>query len=142
MGAGHIGAALRGARTGDTLCHAGGPAPVTLPRLTLPAPVFTAALETSGPREAAALGEALEVLCREDPTLHARTHAGTGQLLLSDMGELHLDVAADRLRREHGIAGLTLGRVQARRPARRRTVRRPLTGRSRPAAAPPARPWR
>jgi elongation factor G len=114
VGAGCIGAAsgLKGARTGDTLCHVGDPAPVVLPRLRLPTPVFSAALEVGGPREAKELAAALDVLTREDPSLRAEAAADTGQLLLSGMGELHLDVAADRLRREHGISGLTLGRVR------------------------------
>jgi elongation factor G len=114
VGAGHIGAAsgLKAARTGDTLCHAGDPAPVVLPRLRLPTPVFSAALEVGGAREAKELAAALELLTREDPSLRVDAVEGTGQLLLAGMGELHLDIAADRLRREHGIGGLTLGRVR------------------------------
>jgi elongation factor G len=113
VGAGHIGAAsgLKSVRTGDTLCHAGDPAPVLLPRLSLPAPVFTAALEVGSSSEAKALEAALALLCREDPSLAFSTQAETGQLLLSGMGELHLDVSASRLQSEYGIAGLSLGRV-------------------------------
>lgn len=113
VGAGHIGAAtgLKGVRTGDTLCHAGDPHPVLLPRLTLPQPVFTASLEVGSASEQKALEEALAVLVREDPSLHVRTNEDTGQLLLSGMGELHLDVAADRLRREYGVP-VQLGRMQ------------------------------
>ncbi len=114
VGAGHIGAAsgLKAARTGDTLCHAGDPAPVVLPRPRVPTPVFSAALEVGGPREAKELAAALELLLREDPSLRVDAVADTGQLLLAGMGELHLDIAADRLRREHGIGGLSLGRVR------------------------------
>ena len=114
VGAGCIGAAsgLKSVRTGDTLCHEGDVAPVLLARVTLPSPVFSVALETSGAGEARALDDALALLLREDPSLTATTHPETGQLLLSGMGELHLDVAADRLCREFGVPGLTLGRVQ------------------------------
>ena len=114
VGAGCIGAAsgLKSVRTGDTLCHEGDIEPVVLARVVLPAPVFSVALETSGAGEARALDDALALLLREDPSLTATTHPETGQLLLSGMGELHLDVAADRLKREFGVSGLTLGRVQ------------------------------
>jgi elongation factor G len=78
VGAGHIGAAagLRGVRTGDTLLLAGDPQPVLLPRLALPEPVFTAALETAGTSESKALEEALPLLTREDPSLHV---SGSGR---------------------------------------------------------------
>lgn len=114
VGAGNIGAAsgLKGVRTGDTLCHEGDPTPVVLARVVIPAPVFSVALETSGAGEGRDLDDALGLLLREDPSLSASTHPETGQLLLSGMGELHLDIAADRLRREFGITGLTVGRVQ------------------------------
>lgn len=127
VSAGHIGAAvgLRHVRTGDTLVLAGDPHPLLLERVTLPQPVFTAALETGGQSESKALEAALPVLTREDPSLVVAHSADTGQLLLSGMGELHLDVAADRLRREYGIPGLTLGRMQV---AYRETAQGPGEG--------------
>lgn len=113
VGAGHIGAAsgLKTVRTGDTLCHDGDPTPVVLARLALPTPVFSVALETAGATEARALDDALDILLREDPSLTASTHDETGQLLLSGMGELHLEIAVGRLRDELGVPGLTVGRV-------------------------------
>ena len=75
LAAGHIGAAAgwRHVRTGDTLVLAGDPHPVVLPRLSLPQPVFTAALEVSGQAESKQLvEEALPTLLREDPSLQAR----------------------------------------------------------------------
>lgn len=104
--AGHIGAAvgLQHAVTGDTLVLAGDPSPLRLPGLSIPAPVFTAALETETISQAAALEAALAVLTREDPSLVVSTSADTGQLLLSGMGALHLEVACDRLQREHKVA--------------------------------------
>jgi elongation factor G len=105
VAAGHIGAAtgLKGVRTGDSLALATDPSPPLLPRLTLPQPVFTASLEVNGPSEQKLLEEALATLTREDPSLHLRTDPDTGQTLLSGMGELHLDIAADRLRREYNV---------------------------------------
>lgn len=107
--AGHIGAAvgLTGASTGDTLVLAGDPDPLHLPGLDVPAPVFTLALETESLSHQAALEEALAVLVREDPSLHVSTSDATGQMLLSGMGALHLEVAVDRLLREHGVAVAT-----------------------------------
>lgn len=104
--AGHIGAAigLQHAVTGDTLVLAGDPCPLRLPGLNIPAPVFTAALETDTISQAAALEAALAVLTREDPSLVVTTSPDTGQLLLSGMGALHLEVACDRLQREHKVA--------------------------------------
>lgn len=114
VAAGHIGAAvgLKTVRTGDTLCVAGDPNPATLPGVRIPQSVFTASMETSGPAETKELEEAMTTLLREDPSLTYTVHPDTGQLLLSGMGELHLDITADRLRREYGISGLTLGKPQ------------------------------
>jgi elongation factor G len=115
VGAGHIGAAvgLKFVRTGDTLVAASDPRPVTLPRLSLPQPVFSAALEVGGPAEQRALESALEVMTREDPSLRVTLAeaSDSGQTLLAGMGELHLDVAAETLRREYGVP-VTLGRMR------------------------------
>jgi elongation factor G len=108
--AGHIGAAvgLQYAMTGDTLVLAGDPSPVRLPGLNIPSPVFTAALETDTISQTAALEAALAIMTREDPSLAVRTSPDTGQLLLSGMGALHLEIACDRLKREHKVQ-VTLG---------------------------------
>jgi elongation factor G len=112
VAAGHIGAAvgLKHVKTGDTLCLAGDPHPVLLRRVVLPEPVFTASLEVNSASEQKALDEALAVLTREDPSLVASVNEDTGQQLLSGMGELHLDIAADRLRREYNVP-VQLGRM-------------------------------
>jgi elongation factor G len=109
---GHIAAAtgLKSVRTGDTLVLGADPQPVQLQGLTLPQPVFTAALEVDSQSEQKALEEALAIMTREDPSLHAVTNEETGQLLLSGMGELHLDIAVDRLKREYGVP-VRLGRM-------------------------------
>lgn len=84
VGAGHIAAAsgLKGVKTGDTLVLGADPSPVVLPGVRIPAPVFTAALETSGQSEQKALEDALAVMTREDPSLHVTANDETGQLLL------------------------------------------------------------
>ena len=109
---GFIGAAtgLKGVKTGDTLCIAGDPNPLLLPSMSLPRPVFTASLEVSSAVEQKALDEALSVLLREDPSLHVNMDPDTGQTLLSGMGELHLDIACDRLNREYNVP-VRLGRL-------------------------------
>jgi len=112
--AGLIGAAvgLRHARTGDTLVLASDADPSVLPGLDLPAPVFTAALEVDSPSQQRQLEGALDILLRQDPSLHLTENEDTGQMLLSGMGELHLEVTAERLRREHGLDDLRLGRMR------------------------------
>jgi elongation factor G len=109
---GFIGAAtgLKGVKTGDTLCISGDPNPLLLPSMTLPRPVFTASLEVGSALEQKALDEALSVLLREDPSLHVNLDPDTGQTLLSGMGELHLDIACDRLNREYNVP-VKLGRL-------------------------------
>ena len=112
--AGHIGAAsgLKHARTGDTLCASGDAAGmIRLPGLDLPAPVFTASLEADGASAQRRLEEALAVLVRQDPSLRVEESPETGQLLLSGMGKLHLEVSMERLRREHRLEDIRLGRV-------------------------------
>ncbi|KAA0178298.1 hypothetical protein FNF27_00150 [Cafeteria roenbergensis] len=112
--AGQIGAAagLKRARTGDTLCaSSNAKEAVRLPGLLLPEPVFTASIEADSAGQQRQLEAALEVLVRQDPSLRVTEDAETGQLLLSGMGKLHLEVAVERLRREFGVAEVTLGRV-------------------------------
>lgn len=84
VGCGHIAAAtgLKSVRTGDTLLLAGDPKPARLLGLTLPQPVFTASVEVDSQSEEKALAEALEVMQREDPSLHVKTDPDTGQLLI------------------------------------------------------------
>jgi elongation factor G len=111
--AGHIGAiaGLRDTRTGDTLCAAGAPRAVKLPGLLIPEPVCTTTVEVDTVSEQKQLEEALHVLTRQDPSLRVKEDAETGQILLSGMGQLHLEVAAERLRREHKLEEVRLGKV-------------------------------
>jgi elongation factor G len=105
--AGEIGAiaGLKGATTGDTLCteHQ----PLVLERIQAPEPVMFIAIEPKSRADRDKLEQALQALCDEDPTCVTRVDAETGQLILSGMGELHLDVLVDRLRREFNVAANT-----------------------------------
>jgi elongation factor G len=105
--AGQIGviAGLKHARTGDTLIACSGskvvpPAPLNLLQLRpieVPPPVFFASIEPNSLREEKDMREKLGLLLREDPSLHVTQDEDTGQFLLSGMGELHLEIARDRL---------------------------------------------
>ena len=68
-------------------------------------------LQVPGAKDQKLLEEALSIMTREDPSLHVTANEDTGQLLLSGMGELHLDIACDRLQREHDVP-VTMGRMQ------------------------------
>jgi elongation factor G len=101
--AGMIGAILGGrtATTGDTLCDAG--APIVLDRIYVPEPVVGVVVEPATDADHDKLGHALAELAAEDPTFRVRTDAETGQTVISGMGELHLEILVDRLRREFGV---------------------------------------
>ena len=105
--AGEIGAlvGLKGATTGDTLCaeqHA-----LALERIVAPEPVMFMAIEPKSRADRDKLESALKSLSDEDPTCIVRVDAETGQMILSGMGELHLDVLVDRLRREFNVMANT-----------------------------------
>ena len=95
-------AGLKYARTGDTLCLAS--APVLLESIGEYKPVISMALEAKNTEEGDRLDEVLEKFLVEDPTLFFELDEETGQRVLSGMGELHLEVVLDRLRREYGLA--------------------------------------
>jgi elongation factor G len=102
--AGDIAAArgIRTARTGDTLCD---PAePIVYESIEVRKPVVSVVVEPRTVREMDRLRELLCHMTDEDPTLSFRDDADTGQILLSGMGELHLEVVLDRLSRDHGMA--------------------------------------
>jgi elongation factor G len=102
--AGDIAAArgIRAARTGDTLCD---PAePIVYESIEVRKPVVSVVVEPRTVREMDRLREILCHMTDEDPTLSFRDDADTGQILLSGMGELHLEVVLDRLSRDHGMA--------------------------------------
>ena len=109
--AGDIAAAvgLRSVATGDTICdhqH-----PVVLEAIEFPNPVIALAIEPRTKADQEKLGQGLAKLTREDPTFRVKTDDETGQVVISGMGELHLEIIVDRLRREFGVAA-TVGRPQ------------------------------
>jgi elongation factor G len=109
--AGDIAAAvgLRSVTTGDTICDQ--KAPIVLESMEFPEPVITLAIEPKTKADQEKLGQALAKLTVEDPTFRVRTDQETGQVVISGMGELHLEILVDRLRREFGVSA-TVGRPQ------------------------------
>lgn len=102
--AGEIGAVIgtKNTVTGDTLCD---PAkPVELMRVDFPAPVVHVAIEPRTKADQDRLSESLHKLSEEDPTFQVRVNEETGQTIIAGMGELHLEVIVDRMRREFGVA--------------------------------------
>ena len=88
-------------RTGDMLTAEN--APLVLEQMTFPEPVIGLAVEPKTQKDLDKLGIALAKLAEEDPTFTVRTDEETGQTIISGMGELHLDIIVDRLRREFGV---------------------------------------
>ncbi len=117
--AGDIGAAigLKETRTGDTLCDKDDP--IILEVMRFPEPVISVAIEPKTKADQDKLGVALQKLAEEDPTFHVRSDPETGQTIISGMGELHLEVLVDRMRREFKVEA-NVGRPQV---AYRETVR-------------------
>jgi len=120
VGAGQIVAVvgLKNTTTGDTLCDP--QAPVILESMTFPAPVIHVAIEPKTKADQQKLGTAIGRLAEEDPTFQVRTEEETGQTIIAGMGELHLDVLVDRMRREFGVVA-NVGKPQV---AYRETIRR------------------
>ena len=109
---------LKDTTTGDTLCD---PAkPVILESMTFPAPVINVAIEPKTKSDQEKLGTAIQRLAEEDPTFQVQTDFETGQTIISGMGELHLEVLVDRMRREFNVEA-NIGRPQV---AYRETVRK------------------
>lgn len=103
LGAGEIGAlvGMKITKTGDTLCD---PAhPIRLEGITFAKPVISKALEPKTKADQDKLGEALNRLTDEDPTLLVESDAETGQTIISGMGEVHLEIIVDRLKREFKV---------------------------------------
>jgi elongation factor G len=109
---------LKDTTTGDTLCAQN--APVILESMTFPAPVINVAIEPKTKGDQEKLGTAIQRLAEEDPTFQVRTDEETGQTIIAGMGELHLEVLVDRMRREFKVEA-NIGRPQV---AYRETVRR------------------
>ncbi|MBV6478226.1 MAG: Elongation factor G [Ignavibacteria bacterium] len=92
---------LKFTRTGDTLCDESDP--IVLERISFPEPVISIAIEPKTKADQDRLSESLSKLSDEDPTFRVRTEEDTGQTLISGMGELHLDIIVDRLKREFKV---------------------------------------
>jgi len=101
--AGNICAAvgLKDVRTGDTLCEE--KHPIVLMKMTFPEPVISQAIEPKTKADQTRLGEALGRLVAEDPSFRAFTNHETGQTIIAGMGELHLEIKVDILKREHKV---------------------------------------
>jgi elongation factor G len=109
---------LKDTTTGDTLSDP--VKPVILESMTFPAPVINVAIEPRTKADQDKLGTAIQRLAEEDPTFQVRTDDETGQTIISGMGELHLEVLVDRMRREFKVEA-NIGRPQV---AYRETVRK------------------
>jgi elongation factor G len=109
---------LKDTTTGDTLSDTA--KPVILESMTFPAPVINVAIEPRTKGDQDKLGIAIQRLAEEDPTFQVRTDEETGQTIIAGMGELHLEVLVDRMRREFKVEA-NIGRPQV---AYRETIRR------------------
>src|SRR5690625_2408848 len=118
--AGHIYAVigLKNTSTGDTLCEASDP--IILESMSFPTPVIEVAIEPKTKGDQDKLGTAIQRLADEDPTFQVNTNVDTGQTIISGMGELHLDVLVDRMKREFKVEA-NVGKPQV---AYRETIRR------------------
>src|SRR5436190_22223901 len=124
--AGMIGAIIGGRLgTGDTLCDPR--FPMMLDAMSVPNPVIGIVVEPETQEDHAKLGVALERLAIEDPSFRVRTDAETGQIVISGMGELHLEIVVDRLQREFGVRA-RVGKPQV---AYRETLTRRAEGENR-----------
>jgi elongation factor G len=122
IGAGEIaaGVGLKDTTTGDTL--ATDTAPIKLESMTFPDPVISVAVEPKSKADQDKLGSGLQRLAEEDPTFRVRTDEETGQTLIAGMGELHLEIIVDRLKREFSVDA-NVGRPQV---AYRETIGKPV----------------
>lgn len=120
VGAGDIVAVmgLKQTTTGETLCDAGNP--VILESMEFPAPVIQVAIEPKSKGDQEKLGVAIQRLAEEDPSFQVHTDEETGQTIIAGMGELHLDVLVDRMKREFRVEA-NVGKPQV---AYRETLRK------------------
>ncbi len=118
--AGDIAAAvgLKEATTGDTLCDPS--ALITLERMIFPEPVISQAVEPKTKADQEKMGIALNRLAQEDPSFRVRTDEESGQTIIAGMGELHLEILVDRMKREFGVEA-SVGKPQV---AYRETIRK------------------
>ncbi len=111
---------LKDTTTGDTLCD---PAkPVILESMDFPAPVISVAIEPKTKADQEKLGIAIQRLAEEDPTFHVKSDEETGQTIISGMGELHLEILVDRMRREFKVEA-NVGKPQV---AYRESLKKPV----------------
>ena len=118
--AGDIAAAvgLKDVTTGDTLCALD--APIVLERMSFPEPVISMAVEPKTKSDQEKMGNALSRLAQEDPSFRVRTDEESGQTIIAGMGELHLDIIVDRMKREFNVEA-NVGKPQV---AYRETIRK------------------
>ncbi|GAB3514777.1 elongation factor G [Pseudoxanthomonas daejeonensis] len=117
--AGDIAAAvgLKDVTTGDTLCSQD--SPIVLERMAFPEPVISMAVEPKTKSDQEKMGNALSRLAQEDPSFRVKTDEESGQTIISGMGELHLDIIVDRMKREFNVEA-NVGKPQV---AYRETIR-------------------
>ncbi|MHB8258331.1 MAG: elongation factor G [Acidiferrobacterales bacterium] len=120
--AGDIAAAvgIKDVTTGDTLCALDNI--ITLERMEFPDPVISQAVEPKTKADQEKMGIALSRLAQEDPSFRVRTDEESGQTIISGMGELHLEIIVDRMKREFGVEA-NVGKPQV---AYRETIRKPV----------------
>ena len=111
---------LKDTTTGDTLCDVDNP--VILESMDFPDPVIHVAIEPKTKGDQEKLGVAIQRLAEEDPTFHVRTDEETGQTIIGGMGELHLEILVDRMKREFKVEA-NVGKPQV---AYRETLRKPV----------------
>jgi elongation factor G len=109
---------LKHTRTGDTLTNEDDP--IILEKMTFPDPVIHVAIEPKTKADQEKMGEAIQKLAEEDPTLRISTNEETGQNIISGMGELHLEIIIDRMRREFRVEA-NIGKPQV---AYKETIRK------------------
>ncbi|MBW8898924.1 MAG: elongation factor G [Massilia sp.] len=121
--AGDIAAAvgLKEATTGETLCDPS--APIILEKMVFPEPVIQQAVEPKTKADQEKMGLALNRLAQEDPSFRVRTDEESGQTIIGGMGELHLEIIVDRMKREFGVEA-TVGKPQV---AYRETIRKSVS---------------
>ncbi|MDE3059069.1 MAG: elongation factor G, partial [Bacteroidota bacterium] len=109
---------FKNTRTGDTLCDEDDP--IILEKMTFPEPVIHQAIEPKTKADQEKMGEALQKLAEEDPTFRVSTNEETGQTIIGGMGELHLEIIIDRMKREFKVEA-NVGRPQV---AYKETIRK------------------
>ena len=115
---------LRDVTTGETLCDPA--AIITLEKMVFPEPVISQAVEPKTKADQEKMGIALGRLAQEDPSFRVKTDEESGQTIISGMGELHLEIIVDRMKREFGVEA-NVGKPQV---AYRETIRKPVSATS------------